>query len=29
MAALGCRAIQKPFWKVLSKGVLIGLDAVV
>ena len=26
---LGCKVICKPFWKVLSKGVLVGLDAII
>ena len=29
ITALGCKAIYKPFWKVLSKGVLVGLDAII
>ena len=29
ITGLGRKAICKPFWKVLSKGVLVGLDAII
>ena len=29
ITGLGCKVICKPFWKVLSKGVLVGLDAII